>query len=84
MRLTARLRRRGEGSNRAASRLEAGLGRLSPEERTCLLLRERLGLSVEEIALVTGLERERVNRELLAARERLAAFLPGEDTRLGD
>lgn len=56
--------------------LEDALGRLPSEERTCLLLREQAGLSVAEIAEITGLGLERTRLALFSARERLRSGLP--------
>ena len=55
----------------AASRFEAGLDKLLPQDRACLILRERMRLSVWEIAQITGLTLERVHRALFSAREQL-------------
>lgn len=74
-------------------RLADALLRLSAEERDCLLLRERLGLSVAEISAVRGCGSGRVRAALYSARERLRlsgclsgmrktrrlAFLPDEE-----
>lgn len=62
----------------ARSGLEVGLARLRPTERVCLLLRERLGLSVAEIVQIAGLEHEQARLALFVAREQLRALLAVE------
>jgi len=51
--------------------LEAGLGRLSPDHREVLLLREFEGLDYREIARVTGCRIGTVRSRLARAREQL-------------
>ncbi len=46
------------------------LGRLSPPQRACLLLRARDGLSIDEIALATGMSKGNVKMTLYRAKER--------------
>ena len=77
-RLTARVYSHGRASSTTASSFEVSLRKLRPEERVCLILRERLGLSVAEIAEITGFQCERVSIALFEAREKLRKFLPEE------
>ena len=51
------------------------LSALNPEERVCLVLRERLGLPIGEIAQITGFGLQRTRRTLFSARERLRSAL---------
>lgn len=55
--------------------LRRALGRLTPEQRTCWVLRELEGLSYEEIAAVTRCGPDTVRGRLHRARARLAAEL---------
>jgi RNA polymerase sigma-70 factor (ECF subfamily) len=71
----------GERPERVAERLEqrdalaVGLGRLAPEEREVLLLRDVEGLSGEEAAAVLGLEITAMKSRLHRARLRLMGAL---------
>ena len=71
--LTSRLRKRGSGPAKTAPAGKADLDKLNPRERACLILRERLGLSVAEIARLTGLGPTHTRGALFSARERLRA-----------
>lgn len=51
--------------------VRALLERLSPQDRTLLLLREAEGLSIEEVAAATGLKPNTVKVRLFRARQRL-------------
>ncbi len=56
-------------------RLEAGLARLSPTQRAAILLRSRVEMSYDQIALALGVSTTAVKVHIHAARERLAAWL---------
>lgn len=58
-------------------RLEEGLARLSEAHRTVFLLREREGLSYEEIGEVVGCSAPTVSTRLARARKRLRELLRG-------
>ncbi|MBP0457443.1 sigma-70 family RNA polymerase sigma factor [Streptomyces bomunensis] len=58
-------------SSAAVSDLHSALGRLSPEQRACWLLREMHGLSYEDIASVVGINQEAVRGRIYRARRSL-------------
>jgi RNA polymerase sigma-70 factor (ECF subfamily) len=66
----------------ARSRLEAALATLPEEQRDAFLLREEAGLSVDEIAAVTGCNRETAKSRLRYAVGKLRAAIaePGDDS----
>ena len=67
-------------SLRARERLEVALAGLPPEQRDAFLLREEGGLSLEDIALVTGVNRETAKSRLRYAVAKLRAAIAGDDT----
>lgn len=58
-----------------AGRLVAAIGALPPLQREALLLAEEADMSLEDIALATGTERETVKSRLRYARQKLARLL---------
>lgn len=68
------------GSPEAAMDVQAALGRLSPEHREVLTLREFEGMNYEEIAEVLGVPRgtveSRLHRARSEMREKLKDYLP--------
>jgi len=59
----------------ARRRLDECLGRIPPEQRDAFLLYEEAGLSIDEIALVTGVNRETAKSRLRYAAGKLKAAL---------
>jgi RNA polymerase sigma-70 factor, ECF subfamily len=55
------------------------LSRLSPSQRSALILRHYVGLPTDEIARVLGMSRATVRVHLSRARRRLATFLEDDD-----
>ncbi|MDH4072483.1 MAG: RNA polymerase sigma factor [Gammaproteobacteria bacterium] len=66
-------------SLRARERLEAALGHLPPEQRDAFLLHEEGGLSLDDIALATGVNRETAKSRLRYAVAKLKRSLAGKD-----
>lgn len=62
----------------AKRRLNDALAGIPEEQRDVFLLREEAGLSVDEIALVTGVNRETAKSRLRYANEKLKAALLGD------
>jgi RNA polymerase sigma-70 factor (ECF subfamily) len=62
-----------------AGRLRAAIGALPPAQRDAFLLHQEAGLSVGEIASVTGCNPETVKSRLRYAMQRLRAALRGEE-----
>ena|SRR5581483_5292712 len=60
-----------ESDAEVAPALESPLAGLTTPQRTCILLRERDGRSVEEIAMLLQVGRDEVRDWLFEARERL-------------
>jgi RNA polymerase sigma-70 factor (ECF subfamily) len=60
--------------------IRAALHSLAPEQRETFLLKEESGLSLEEIAAVTGVGRETVKSRLRYAVNKLRQFLPQPET----
>ena len=59
----------------ARRRLEAALGRLPDEQRDAFLLREEAGLTIDEIAQVTGVNRETAKSRLRYAVTKLKSAI---------
>lgn len=62
----------------ARRRLEQALGTLPDEQRDVFLLREEAGLGLDDIAAVTGCNRETVKSRLRYATNKLRAAISGE------
>ena len=62
---------------RALAALESAIGRLPREQREAVILRDRLGLSQEEVAETLGIRVGAVKSRLFRARETLKAELRG-------
>jgi RNA polymerase sigma-70 factor (ECF subfamily) len=62
----------------ARRRLEEALGALPDEQRDVFLLREEAGLGLDDIAAVTGCNRETVKSRLRYASNKLRAAIGGE------
>ena len=60
---------------RALAALEGAIGRLPPEQREAVILRDRLGLSYEEVAETLGIGLGAVKSRLFRARETLKVEL---------